>query len=73
MTPHTMKPIEGPNIITLCPIDIGFDLLALGIPLQLPSSCKAVVIPGRTIEGTAAEIGRELKAAGYSIEEGGAQ
>lgn len=58
-------------VVSLCAVDVGFDLRTTGTAVHLPAETTHVVIPGRTITGSRDEIIQELQSLGYSIAEGG--
>jgi hypothetical protein len=58
-------------VVSLCPIDIGFDVRTTHTAVHLPPETSVFVIEGRTIPGSRETIVRELRGLGYSIAEGG--
>jgi hypothetical protein len=57
--------------LRLAPIDVGFDLAAEGIPVQVPddTNVASYALKGErfVVEGTRDEIVRVLRKAGYTI------
>ncbi len=64
------KPIQE-YVVSLCPVDIGYDLRTTKTAVHLPAEITGVVVPGRTITGSRETIVHELQSLGYSIAEGG--
>jgi len=67
--------IYGKGVISLLPLDVGFDLKRTGHEVSLPASAKKVMYLGsdgeeKTVEGSRNQIVKALKGVGYKITEG---